>query len=509
MSMLFNSLEFIHVFLPAVIVIYYLISRFKREKYIPVFLLISSMIFYSYWDYRFLLLLAFSIMLNFFFGKYLYQHRRKIALAVSIIINILVLSYFKYFNFFIQNLNDIANTDFNFINVILPLGISFFTFSQISFLVDCYYGRTSENNIIVYALFVMFFPHISAGPIAYHREMAPQYRNTGSLKFSWNNLSAGIILFTLGLFKKSVIADNLSQYVVPIFDNSSGADTTIVLDIVNSWKASIAYTFQLYFDFSGYSDMALGIANIFGIKLPVNFLSPYKSRSIVEFWKRWHMTLSRFFRDYVFLPVSFSLSRAFKSGSFFGTDTFIYSLGILVTWSLTGLWHGAGWTFILWGILHAMYLVLNRILKKPKKRALKKCRISAKNQILSIFYLITTFISVHIAWIYFRAPDFITGNKILKGMLGLMHNNPSTDSEGVALIVFSGMIIFFLPNSLEFLADLKLGLSTYGQIIEQPKMRFLKFSYNLKWSFITALILLIGMIFVHSVQKMEFIYNDF
>jgi alginate O-acetyltransferase complex protein AlgI len=513
--MQFNSPQFLFIFLPIVITVYALISKFMKGKGTVSFLLFVSVLYYSWWDYRFLLLLFISVLFNFLIGRAVNSKpERKPALVVGILLNIFILGYFKYTNFFIGTLNSVSGSDFNLQNIILPLGISFFTFSQIAFLIDSFRGRTKEENFLDYALFVSFFPQITAGPIAYHREISPQLKNSDGLRFRFENLSPGFVLFCLGLFKKVVIADNLAFVVSPFFDGGAidpeNGAALIVPDLVNSWKAALAYTFQLYFDFSGYSDMAIGIAHIFGIKLPLNFNSPYKSLNIVEFWKRWHITLSRFFRDYVFLPVSFSLSRRLSAGSVFGSDIAIYSSGILVTWMLTGLWHGAGWTFVAWGVLHAFYLIINRILKKPRKRLLKKFGLSDKNWLMRICNGSFTFLAVVIAWVYFRSGSFERANEILLSMTGVNGiKSPSTNFEGYALIVLAAFITFILPNSREFLSEFEMAINTYGSELKKPRFNFLSFKYNFKFASFIAVILTLSALFVMSVQKMEFLYNDF
>jgi len=505
----------LYLFLPATVFAFWLSGKIINGKYSLMVLSASSLFFYSWWNYKFTLLLFCSIFLNYMIGLILSRPKKnKMILICGLVVNIAVLCYFKYADFFIENINNAAGTDFHFNKIILPLGISFFTFTQIAFLVDTYRDQTKENNILHYVLFVAFFPQISAGPIVYHREMAGQYRNPENFKFSFDNLTLGSVIFILGLFKKTVIADNLSLYVAPIFDHAQTDIDNLpkenVIDIVNTWKAALAYTFQLYFDFSGYSDMAVGSAQIFGIKLPLNFNSPYKAKNIVEFWKRWHMTLSKFFRDYVFLPLSYSLSRKIPVDSVFGSDVFIYSTGILITWSLTGLWHGAGWTFIAWGIIHALYLILNRIIKKPKKKFFKKLSLSEKNIFTSAFYYLITFLSVTATWVYFRAPDFGAANQILGGMTGNYgFIDKSTNFDGGFLILLAMFIAFVMPNTQEFLSDFKMGLNTYNQPLKKSQISLLNFKYSTKFSFILAVLLAFSLIFVQSVQKMEFIYNDF
>lgn len=497
------------------IVSYYFIGKYQNGRFSVYFLAFTSMIFYMLWSLEFFILLTASVIFNFLSGRAIFQRRSKPMLFFSIIINLGVLGYFKYINFFIDNINWSVGSNLNFINIILPLGISFFTFTQISFLVENYRGKTEEKNLIRYFLFVAFFPQISAGPIVYHSEMGDQYRDESNLNLKMDNVSIGMVIFALGLFKKTVLADNLGFIADPVFDSGTniitgGFTSDIAIDLINSWKASLAYTFQLYFDFSGYTDMSLGIAHALGIKLPHNFYSPYKAKSIVEFWKRWHMTLSRFFRDYVFLPVSYSLSRKLKYGSMLGSDMTIYVVGILVTWSLTGLWHGAGWTFIAWGVFHAVYLIINRIVKKPKRKLFRHIGISGKSRLFNAFYIIITFLSVHTAWVYFRSPDFTTANYFIRGMSGLNGiMNSSTDLQGFNLIIFASAIAFFMPNSLEFLSRHKIGIETYGKKPDTPSFKLFNFRFNYSFSFLIAAVLIISMIFVHSVQKIGFLYNDF
>jgi alginate O-acetyltransferase complex protein AlgI len=511
--MLFNSQEYLYVFLPLVVVVYACLSSLNKQKLLIPMLLVSSLFFYGFWNPKFLILLVLSALLNFYTAKLLGNFKKKVLLVLCISLNLFVLGYFKYSGFFIDNLNAITGSEYHIKSLILPLGISFFTFSQIAYVIEAYRGKSVADSFTKFLLFVTFFPYVSSGPITYYREVDRQLENKSGLKFSWNNLTVGFILFSFGLFKKTVLADNLALYASPLFDNvitDEGNITNVIsYDLINTWKAALAYTFQLYFDFSGYSDMAIGTAQIFGIKLPINFNSPYKARNIVEFWKRWHMTLSRFFRDYVFLPLSFTLSRKIPQSSIFGSDLIIYGTGILVTWMLTGLWHGAGWTFVFWGCLHAVYLIINRILKKPKKKFFKTIGISEKRAVVAICYQFLTFLAVTVAWVYFRSNEFSSANRIITGMAGfngIMTSN--TEFDGLLIILFAAVIVFFMPNTQEILYDFKIGLDTYGQPAFRPREKFV-LKFNLKFSIIIAVILAICIIFVQSVQKMEFIYNDF
>ncbi len=273
-----------------------------------------------------------------------YKHSVRGALVVGIAFNLGTLGYFKYFNFFVETANVVFNAGFNFDEIILPLAISFFTFQQITFLVDAYRGKACDYNFLHYALFVTFFPQLIAGPIVHHAEMMPQFlkRKTGGLSNA--SIAVGGSIFLLGLFKKVVLADNVAAYATPVFAAASAGQE---LTLIESWGGVLAYTFQLYFDFSGYSDMAIGLARMFGIVLPLNFNSPYKAASIIDFWRRWHMTLSRFLRDYVYFPLGGSLRGRMKR-----------HINLMITMLLGGLWHGAGWTFVVWGGLHGIYLMI-------------------------------------------------------------------------------------------------------------------------------------------------------
>ena len=346
--MLFNSFEFIALFLPITAVLYFLCVRyFGIESAIGV-LVVASLFFYAYWNPIYIVLILISIAVNYFFGTRLLsgdERSSKFFLAVGVSINLLLLGYFKYANFFVENVNALSGTDFHLKTIVLPLAISFFTFQQISYLVDAKQGKTSEYNFLHYCLFVCFFPQLIAGPIVHHKEMLPQFARSNALSPRWSNVAIGLSIFAIGLFKKTVIADSLSRYVGPVYDDPAAAAS---LDFFVAWGSTLAYTFQLYFDFSGYSDMAIGSARIFGITLPVNFFSPYKAVNIIDFWRRWHITLSRFLRDYLYIPLGGSRGgKARRYGN------------LLVTMLLGGLWHGAGWTFVIWGALHGAYLVIN------------------------------------------------------------------------------------------------------------------------------------------------------
>jgi len=393
--MLFNSHIFIFLFLPITLFGFYILRKSDSGKLAILWLVLTSLIFYGWWNPIYLVLLIFSMGFNFIVGLKLTKNKNKTFLFFGVLINLLLLGYFKYTNFFIDYLNFLFETQYNLEKIILPLAISFFTFQQIAYLIDAFRQETQEYSLLHYALFVTFFPQLIAGPIVHHKEMLPQFNNK-YLGVKWQeNISIGISIFIIGLFKKVYLADGISIYASPVFD---AAEAGTFLTFFEAWGGAIAYTLQLYFDFSGYSDMAIGIARMFGIKLPVNFNSPYKSTSIIEFWRRWHITLSRFLRDYLY----FSLGGNKKGPT-------RKSINLLFTMLLGGLWHGAGWTFVIWGGLHGFFLLVNHSWKAIKP----------KNFNLSPFIgWLITIILVIISWVPFRA-ETLTGTKnILLAMFG-------------------------------------------------------------------------------------------
>jgi alginate O-acetyltransferase complex protein AlgI len=342
--MLFNSYEFLLLYLPLVLCAYFWAGG--RSRLGAAWLLgIASMLFYAWWDWRFTPLLLGSIVFNFFAGRALGSSPHRGLLAAAIAANLALLGVFKYLGLFASGLNQLQGVSLTVPQIVLPLGISFFTFTQIAFLVDAYRGIAHEYRFSHYLLFVSYFPHLIAGPLLHHRQMMPQFAQRETYRPQWDNLAIGATTFVIGLAKKVLIADGLAPHADAAFDAVSEGRTLLLLE---AWIGVLAYTFQLYFDFSGYSDMAVGLARMFNVRLPVNFDSPYKATSLAEFWRRWHMTLYAFLREYVYLPLGGNRkSRALRLAAVFGTML------------LSGLWHGAAWTFVLWGGLHGVLLVVN------------------------------------------------------------------------------------------------------------------------------------------------------
>lgn len=422
--MLFNSYPFLFCFFPIVLLGFYLIGKYSHNL-ASFWLASASVFFYGWWDARFVGLLLGSIVFNYGAGYLIVRQltkrdvKPKLLLLIAISSNLALLGYFKYANFFIQNLNYIAGIALSIGSVFLPLGISFFTFTQISFLVDTYQGKVKEFNFIHYVLFVTYFPHLIAGPVLHHQEMMPQFSKQSTCRVCWENIATGLTIFILGLAKKVLIADSFADYASPVFTFVASGGHPMFFE---SWVGALAYTLQLYFDFSAYSDMAIGLSLMFNIRLPINFNSPYKASSIIDFWRRWHITLSRFLRDYLYIPLGGSRKGALRR-----------YLNLMITMLLGGLWHGAGWTFIVWGGLHGLYLTINHLWRNIKEQF--GCVNDGFFSKLSSTIL--TFWAVVVGWVFFRADSFDSAIILLNGMIG---------GNGVSLPVSVEFIWINYPN---------------------------------------------------------------
>src|ERR1700742_1018471 len=384
-AMLFSSYTFLFQFLPAVVLAFAAARRHSPRAGILV-LAGASLFFYGAWKPIYLVLLLASIGTNFSLGLLMENPlRRRSVGMLGVTLNLALLCYFKYTNFIFDSISALSGAPLPFVNVVLPLGISFFTFQQIAYLVDVMRGARVERDILSYTLFVSFFPHLIAGPLVHHAEMIPQFKR-GRTGRSAVLAARGLAIFAAGLFKKVVIADNLAQFVSPVFAHLDAGGSVAPSW---AWLATLAYTQQIYFDFSGYSDMAVGLALLFGIRLPVNFRSPYKATSIIDFWRRWHITLSRFLRDYLYIPLG---------GNRLGEQRRYTNL--LATMLLGGLWHGAGWNYLIWGGLHGIYLSLNHLWQSWRGAAAKA---SSSNHLADIAAWALTFGAVVLAWVFFRA----------------------------------------------------------------------------------------------------------
>lgn len=391
--MLFNSVEYIIFFVPIVLIIYFFLNKNKLIDVAKCWLVFASLFFYGYITPKYIPILLFSVFFNFALATALTSTtkiNKKFLFIFGTVVNLLVLGYFKYTDFFISNVNLIFNTNYNLLHIVLPLGISFFTFQQIAYLSDSYQGKTKEYDFLSYALFIVFFPQLVAGPIVHHSEMMPQFSALRNNFLNWKNLSRGLFLFLVGLFKKVIIADTLAKWA------TIGFDTNTSLSVLEAWITMLSYTFQIYYDFSGYTDMALGIALMFNIKLPQNFNNPYCAIDIQDFWRRWHMTLSRFLKDYIYIPLGGNRKGKLRT-----------YVNLFLVFLICGFWHGASWLFVLWGAIHGIASIINRLWQKT-------------NIILPkyISWLIT-FLFVNFAWVLFRAQTLERAGEIYKSALNL------------------------------------------------------------------------------------------
>jgi len=399
--MLFNSYEFLFLFLPVALAGYFLLGR-AGKVWGAGWLALCSIFFYAWWDYRYVLLLGTSIIGNYAAGRWIALRPNEACsrrlLGVAIGINLVLLAYYKYADFFVVSLNGLAGTSIPVLNIVLPIGISFFTFTQIAFLVDAFQGKAREFRFTYYVLFVTYFPHLIAGPVLHHKEMMPQFDIARNYQPRLANFQIGLVIFIIGLAKKVLLADSLAGYAAPVFASGSTPG------LFTAWGGVLAYSFQLYFDFSGYSDMAIGLSRMFGVKLPLNFNSPYKATNITEFWRRWHMTLSRFLRDYLYIPLGGNRHGPWRR-----------QFNLAVTMLLGGLWHGAGWNFVIWGGLHGFYLVANHGWKDLKRRL----GWSGGGPLAAVSGVLLTFTCVNVAWVFFRAPDLGSALSVLGGLVGV------------------------------------------------------------------------------------------
>lgn len=444
--MLFTTTSFILLFLPLVLAGYYGLGRLGQGNKAVLWLLLASLAFYAHWMPWLTLLLLVSIASNFLLGGRIAHHARQGRpsrpwLIAALIFNLGLLGYFKYANFFVDNLNLLLGTHWRLGEVLLPVGISFYTFTQIAFLVDCHQGKVFESRPVHYGLFVTYFPHLVAGPVLHHAQMMPQFADPAVVRFQPANFFAGLGIFAIGLFKKIVLADGIAPYADAVFNP---VDAAAVPSQAEAWLAAFAYTFQLYFDFSAYSDMAIGLSWMFNIRLPFNFDSPYRSTNISEFWRRWHISLSTFLRDYLYVPLG---------GNRRGPLRRYFNLA--ATMILGGLWHGASWSFVAWGALHGLYLMVNHGFQALCARwgwrdALQGSRVFA------LLGWALTFVCVVLAWVLFRATTWDGAQRMLGAMLGhddgsqaglLLWNAGLPAATGWLWCTGLAAIAWLLPNS--------------------------------------------------------------
>lgn len=431
--MLFNSFEFIFVFLPIVFILYFLVNKVHPTGGM-LLLLAASLFFYAWWNPAYLGLLVSSILVNYSVGTGMMKgtRYRKLLLILGILFNVGLLGYFKYTDFFIENVNALVGTNFQLLHLLLPLAISFYTFQQIAYLVDIYKGKVEDNRFINYAVFVSFFPQLIAGPIVHHSEVMGQFADSSKKRIHAENIAKGVFIFSLGLFKKVAIADTFAVWA------NEGYTNVDILTTSEAWMTSLAYTFQLYFDFSGYSDMAIGLALLFNIALPINFNSPYKAVSIQDFWRRWHITLSRFLTAYLYIPLGGSRKSIPRT-----------YVNIFIIFFVSGIWHGAGWTFVIWGTLHGLAMIVHRFWSQKGFRL----------PMLIAWFI--TFQFVNATWVFFRALTVEDALVVLNKMadisaitepLAVFSAQPS---ELAIYTLGAAVLAFFVKNSFAWMQDLK------------------------------------------------------
>lgn len=498
--MLFNSWAFVFGFLPVVLVGYYGLRSHGLPTAAKVWLALASLFFYGWWNASYLIILITSTIFNFYIAQAISASggRARTRLTVfAIVANLAVLAYFKYLGFLVDNLNAVFGLPIVVTAIALPLGISFITFQKIGYLSDIHGGQPAERSPVNFLLFVSFFPQLIAGPIVHHRQVLPQFAKARIGGPDPIDMCVGLTLFSIGLFKKTMFADPIGAHANLVFD---AAARGMALSPTEAWLGALAYTFQLYFDFSGYSDMAIGLARMFGIRLPINFASPYQSCSIIDFWRRWHVTLSRFLRDYVYIPLGGNRHGPIRR-----------FVNVYVVMLVGGIWHGAGWTFILWGGLHGLYLLVNhawRMLPLP---------VIFRGAFFSPFAWLLTFVAVVIGWVLFRAPSLTVAVSILKQMFWF---NPSAAiatirpdvfgdiATGLGLIALLFAVTILAPNSQTILRHYEPALD-WKEHMSGPSWAnpWLAWSPNIFWMLLTGCALASSVLRFSNVS--EFIYFNF
>lgn len=499
--MLFNSYIFIFIYLPLIVLGFYGLNRWNKTRFSLAWLLGGSFFFYGFQNPFNLSLITLSILFNYILAKNINRTKQETLnsnnsryrkLIFGIVINLAILGYFKYIDFIFNTINTILHTNLPLLHHELPLGISFFTFLQIAYLVDTYREKSDEKNWVNYALFVTFFPHLIAGPIVHHKALLGQFKDKAIYNFNVENFAIGITIFILGLSKKVLLADPIASYSSPIFQAASEG---VQLNVLDAWGGALAYTLQLYFDFSGYSDMAVGLSKLFNIALPENFNSPYKSRNIIEFWRRWHITLSHFLRDYLYIPLG---------GNRLG-EVRRY-LNLMITMLLGGLWHGAGWTFVVWGGLHGLYLMINHgwLALCQRQPSLKQ---GTATKIWSFTSQLLTFGAVVISWVFFRARNLNDAFVILHSMFSVKdyfqvgQAMQSIPLAGWLWIIGLLVIVWIAPNTQQLTAPFYSSTHTAHLTDRKP------FSFSFLWA--AGISLLTILCIINLSKASEFLYFSF
>jgi alginate O-acetyltransferase complex protein AlgI len=521
--MLFNSFAFIFGFLPLTFVITYLLGRWKQEAAKGA-LTLMSLGFYAWWRPIHLPLLLGSIVFNYFVGAAIQRAvaarqgtRVNLILTFGLVVDLGALGWFKYANFVADNAGAVLHTHFALAHIALPLAISFFTFQKIAYLVDSARGDALAMRPLDFALFASFFPQLIAGPITHYKEIVPQINGPLFGRLIWRNVMVGLVIFAIGLFKKTVIADTLSSYANPLFGDAAQGKA---LDVTFSWLAAITFTLQLYFDFSGYSDMAIGLGRMFGVKLPLNFHSPLRARSITDYWRRWHMTLQRFIVAYIYQPLSLPLSRFAADRDLRGWPSFALEIAIpiFITFVLVGLWHGAGWTFILFGAMHGIYLSVNEawnLRRKTRNRHRRKQGLPplVEKKFEAALYHVITLLAIGYSNVMFRAASVRDALSVWRGSIGLNgpydpHMSLQQGFELAMVILLGAAIIAFMPNTQQIMRRFDPAFNAKEWVDVAPAMLNWTWAPNWAGLLFAGVTLFLGVMFIQRGQAI-FLYFNF
>jgi alginate O-acetyltransferase complex protein AlgI len=509
--LLFNSYEFLLVFLPITFFGFFALGHARQPRLAILFLAAASLFFYAYWNPRYLPHLLISIGVNFSLGLLLTRERLKpqsktALLTAGIILNLAALSYFKYSAFFLNNLTALTGHPFQFVAPALPLAISFFTFTQIAYLVDTSAGRNNGYGFLDYTLFVTTFPHLIAGPIVHHGQLMPQFKSENFSRLNSKNIAIGLSVLAVGLVKKVIFADQLATISDPIF---AIAAKNGIPSIAEAWSGGLAYVLQLYFDFSGYSDMAIGLGLIFNLRLPINFASPYQATNISDLWRRWHITLTEFLREYLYTPLALSGARR-------GSTLSPY-YAILLTMVIAGLWHGAGWTYILFGFLMGILLVGHRVWQIIQRRLQIDKQLAANSFARFVAWGLTFFCVVNL-WIIFRSESVRASGLFISGLLHV--NSPgfaglrpdlgfSIKTVALTVVPLLGVVLF-LPSVSWWISDFENGLPLDKKLrFDFPRLRRFRWSPNIGWALVAGASILASLIALSNGEAVRFIYFQF
>jgi len=516
--MLFNSIVFIFAFLPVVLAGYWGLAATGRHAPRLVWLAAASLFFYGFWAPKYTLLLIFSMSVNYIIALAIQRTgdgniTRRWLLIMGVTFNLVLLFYFKYFNFFINNVNLALGTHVYIARIVLPLAISFFTFQKIALLFDIHRRKVVLGPVLEFVTFVLFFPQLIAGPIVHYSELAPQFAARIDVRAASRNILIGLTIFAIGLFKKTVIADSMALYATPIFDAARGGAAPTM---AAGWLAAFSYTLQIYFDFSGYSDMAIGLARMFGVILPMNFYSPLRARNMADVWRRWHMTLSRFVQSYIFQPLSIPLAR-WSAARFRSPMAFLAVSTLLPTFLsmlIIGAWHGAAWNFFIFGAMHGVFIGVYEAWSTLMKKRRKK---KPQGQVGKVMAHVLTVVCFVVAQVPFRAANVHVTGMFLGAMTGLSGGGATIDWASrvpfglagmVVALAVGWLIVLLLPNSQQFMTRIEPALEwAKWRNAETPPIR-LTWSPTIGWSLATGLLFFLGVAFIMR-GTTEFIYFNF